>query len=161
MDLDGWREGLGPRNNIGDRGMSERSRSRIVVLASGRPVKGGQPAAARSASQAQKRVVRCLCQEAKTGRCWIEPPETTGGCFGTQGSSVPSPKFGDKFSGARRPAGKARRARIPGVFERGATPPAGMPRPENVSEFRTRDTSRSVGADRRSEERRVGKECRL
>ena len=26
------------------------------------------------------------------------------------------------------------------LFERGATPPDGMPRPENVSEFRTRDT---------------------
>ena len=33
-------------------------------------------------------------------------------------------------SGARRPDGKARRPRIPGVFEGGATPPAGMPRPE-------------------------------
>ena len=31
--------------------------------------------------------------------------------------------------GARRPAGKARRPRIPGVFEGGATQPAGMPRP--------------------------------
>ena len=30
---------------------------------------------------------------------------------------------------AMRPAGKARRPRIPGVFEGGATPPAGMPRP--------------------------------
>ena len=31
--------------------------------------------------------------------------------------------------GARRPAGKARRPRIPGVFEGGVTQPAGMPRP--------------------------------
>jgi hypothetical protein len=35
--------------------------------------------------------------------------------------------------GARRPAGKARRARIPGVFEREATPPDGMPRPGVMS----------------------------
>jgi cytochrome c peroxidase len=32
--------------------------------------------------------------------------------------------------GARRPAGKARRVRILAVFERGATQPAGMPRPK-------------------------------
>src|SRR5438876_10793905 len=31
--------------------------------------------------------------------------------------------------GARRPPGKARRPRIPGVSEGGATPPGGMPRP--------------------------------
>jgi len=51
-------------------------------------------------------------------------------------------------SGARRPDGKARRPRIPGVFEGGATPPArgprrafcarwgggGMPRPEGTTE---------------------------
>ena len=37
--------------------------------------------------------------------------------------------------GARRPAGKARRARIPGVFARGATPPAGMPRPRGTVEM--------------------------
>ena len=59
----------------------------------------------------------------------------------TASPSVPSPKFGDEFSGARRPAGKARRPSISGIFEGGATPPAGMPRPENVGEFRTRDTS--------------------
>ena len=35
-------------------------------------------------------------------------------------------------SGARRPDGKARRPSIPGVCEGGATPPAGMPRPEYV-----------------------------
>jgi hypothetical protein len=34
--------------------------------------------------------------------------------------------------GARRPAVKARRPRIPGVFEGGATPPGGMPRPEGA-----------------------------
>ena len=33
------------------------------------------------------------------------------------------------IAGARRPDGKARRVRILGIFERGATPPAGMPRP--------------------------------
>ena len=32
-------------------------------------------------------------------------------------------------AGARRPDGKARRARILDIFERGATQPAGMPRP--------------------------------
>src|SRR5881409_3754237 len=32
-----------------------------------------------------------------------------------------------------RPAGKARRARIPGVFERGATQPAGMQRRPNAA----------------------------
>jgi len=32
-------------------------------------------------------------------------------------------------SGARRPDGKARRPRIPAVFEGGARPPPGMPRP--------------------------------
>src|SRR5206468_6781523 len=34
---------------------------------------------------------------------------------------------------ARRPAGKARRPRIPGVFEGGATQPAGMRRPANAA----------------------------
>ena len=38
-------------------------------------------------------------------------------------------------SGARRPDGKARRPRIPGVFEGEATPPAGMPRPEGGTCF--------------------------
>ncbi|RPJ70010.1 MAG: NAD-dependent epimerase/dehydratase family protein [Acidobacteria bacterium] len=33
-------------------------------------------------------------------------------------------------SGARRPAGKARRPKISGISEGGATPPGGMPRPE-------------------------------
>ena len=33
----------------------------------------------------------------------------------------------------------------PGVYEGGATPSAGMPRPENVSEFLTRDTKRVEG----------------
>src|SRR5213075_2982045 len=32
-------------------------------------------------------------------------------------------------AGARRPDGKARRVRILGIFERGVTQPAGMPRP--------------------------------
>jgi hypothetical protein len=34
---------------------------------------------------------------------------------------------------ARRAGGKARRGRIPGVFKRGATPPAGMHRPSNAA----------------------------
>src|SRR5262245_50884724 len=54
--------------------------------------------------------------------------------------SVPDQKFGDRFSGARRPDGKARRPRISGILEGGATQPAGMARPENVSEFLIRDT---------------------
>jgi hypothetical protein len=59
-------------------------------------------------------------------------------------ASVQSPEFGDKFSGARRAAGKARRPRIWSIFEGEATPPDGMPRPENVNEFRTRDTKRKT-----------------
>src|SRR5947207_6308780 len=39
---------------------------------------------------------------------------------------------------ARRPAGKARRPRIPGVFERGATQPAGMHRPSNAARLSPR-----------------------
>src|SRR3954470_5418966 len=47
----------------------------------------------------------------------------------------PSPDRVDRgiSPGARRPDGKARRPRIPAVFERGATPPAGMPRPGIMS----------------------------
>jgi len=56
--------------------------------------------------------------------------------------SVPSRKLVGTYSGARRPAGKARRARIPRVFARGAMPPGGMPRPEYVNEFPPRDTNR-------------------
>ena len=41
----------------------------------------------------------------------------------------PVPVTGGANLGARRPAGKARRVRISGVCERGATQPAGMPRP--------------------------------
>src|SRR2546427_10686852 len=39
---------------------------------------------------------------------------------------------------ARRPAGKARRPRIPGVFERGATQPPGMHRPSNAARLSPR-----------------------
>ena len=42
---------------------------------------------------------------------------------------------------ARRPAGKARQVSISGICERGATPPDGMPRPEDVSELPTQNTS--------------------
>jgi len=72
-------------------------------------------------------------------------------------ASVLSPELGDKFSRALRPAGKARRPRIVGLFEargparsagreslKGATPPDGMPRPENVGAFRTQDTRFSI-----------------
>ena len=38
----------------------------------------------------------------------------------------------DVDSGARRPAGQARRGSISGIYDRGATPPDGMPRPEDV-----------------------------
>jgi hypothetical protein len=39
-----------------------------------------------------------------------------------------------------RPAGKARRPRIPGVFERGATQPGGMQRRTNAAVFTRRTT---------------------
>src|SRR5204863_5770233 len=39
---------------------------------------------------------------------------------------------------ARRPAGKARRLRIPGVFEGGATQPPGMHRPSNAARLSPR-----------------------
>ena len=48
------------------------------------------------------------------------------------GGSVPNQKFGDIFSGARRPDGKARRPSIPGVCEGGATQSAGMHRRSNA-----------------------------
>ena len=49
----------------------------------------------------------------------------------TESSHLPASRVRDPraYSGARRPAGKAPRARILAVFERGATRPAGMPRP--------------------------------
>src|SRR5438093_12722469 len=43
-----------------------------------------------------------------------------------------------------RPDGKARRARIPGVFERGATPPAGMQRRPNAAGISPRAVKRGV-----------------
>jgi hypothetical protein len=46
---------------------------------------------------------------------------------------------------ARRPAGKARRPRIPGVFERGATQPPGMHRPSNAVRLSPRAVSRHSG----------------
>ena len=65
-------------------------------------------------------------------------------CVSAACASVLSWKSGDTYAGARRPAGKARRVRISGIFERGATPPAGMPRPEDVSELPTQDTSTTL-----------------
>ena len=53
---------------------------------------------------------------------------------------------GRAHRGARRPAGKARRPSIPGVFERGATPPGGMPRPKGATDsarYRPLDTTLS------------------
>ena len=47
-------------------------------------------------------------------------------------TSVVSPTCLDSVSGARRPDAKARRGSIPAVFDRGATPAGGMPRPETV-----------------------------
>ena len=47
-----------------------------------------------------------------------------------------------------RPDGKARRARIPGVFERGATQPAGMQRRPNANGFLIRDTKAECRGER-------------
>src|SRR4029079_1183032 len=44
-------------------------------------------------------------------------------------ASVPSPWIVCVNPGARRPAGKARRPSISGIYEGEATPPGGMPRP--------------------------------
>ena len=86
-------------------------------------------------------------------------------------ASVPTRKSGDRFSGARRPAGKARRPSISGIFEEGATKPDGMPCPENVSGFPSRDTSgaaeniapgtpaRSGCAPEGNSRRRVSRRC--
>ncbi len=46
---------------------------------------------------------------------------------------------------ARRPAGQARRPRIRPVFEGGATPPAGMPRPSNAAPLSPRAARSRVG----------------
>src|SRR5260370_40383303 len=56
-------------------------------------------------------------------------------------SSVVSPKFVVAPRAARRPPGKARRVRISGIFERGATPPGGMHRRPNANELLRHDTS--------------------
>jgi hypothetical protein len=53
-------------------------------------------------------------------------------CYRTASASSPWWKSGVAPRRARRLAGKARRPRIPGVLERGATPPPGMPRVSNA-----------------------------
>ncbi len=70
-----------------------------------------------------------------------EPAATAVAAMVGEEPSVPSQRFVDKYAGARRPDGQARRPRIPRVFEGGATPPGGMPRPEYVDESPTRDAS--------------------
>ncbi len=56
--------------------------------------------------------------------------KTTG--LGKQFPNGPWCKWRRAPRGARRPVGKARRARILGIFERGATPPTGMHRASNA-----------------------------
>jgi hypothetical protein len=51
---------------------------------------------------------------------------------------------------ARRPGGKARRPRIPAVFERGATPPPGMHRRPNAAGLSPRAAGASLTARMRS-----------
>ena len=72
-------------------------------------------------------------------------------------SSVPGQKFADKFSdvvlNAASGHSKTRRGSIPAVFDRGATPPGGMPRQENVRELLTRDTRLANGSRRRATRR--------
>ncbi|MBI2828764.1 MAG: nitrate/nitrite transporter NrtS [Acidobacteria bacterium] len=48
--------------------------------------------------------------------------------------------YGEVSRAARRPAGKARRLKIPGVFEGGATQPAGMHRQPNATVIMKRST---------------------
>src|SRR5207247_5044612 len=52
--------------------------------------------------------------------------------------SGPSHKYGDAPRAPRRPAGKARRVRISGISERGATQPAGMHRRPKAGVFMRR-----------------------
>ena len=54
--------------------------------------------------------------------------------------SGPPRKYGDAPRPSMRPAGKARRPRIPGVFEGGATQPGGMQRRTNAAVFTRRTT---------------------
>jgi hypothetical protein len=59
-------------------------------------------------------------------------------------SSSPWQKSGVTPRGARRPAGKARRLRIPAVFEGGATQPPGMHRPSNAARLLPRAASTTL-----------------
>src|SRR6266542_1358940 len=70
-------------------------------------------------------------------------------------SSVASPEVLLTPRAAMRPARKARGARIPGVFNRRATPRPGMQRRPNVTGLRGRDTRRlrSRGTSRRASRR--------
>src|SRR5436309_1642911 len=60
---------------------------------------------------------------------------------GAPGSPTRQPRWGP------RPAGKARRPRIPGVFERGATQPAGMHRSTNAARLSPRAAQNELGGD--------------
>ena len=114
------------------------------------------PVAARVRVQ-KGRPVRVMAPRVPAGEVvhWAGPWRTSGQWWtdasvapaATPSPSVPSQKFADKFSGvvlnAASGHSKARRGSIPAVFDRRATPPDGMPRPENVRELLTRDTSAS------------------